>query len=148
MRQPVRALIAVFALALPAAWAHAQSVCVPATTPCQHCPPSPPCGVSANPCGPGGAVVTGSNSQVSCTGSFSQLTVTTTAYVGPTDLCVGPNRSVPCRVIGGGTNYDTLTETISAPAPAAAVPMLSIWALTALAAGLVGLALWRLRPGS
>jgi hypothetical protein len=147
MRQPARArpsLVAFAALALGLAGASAYAqVCVPPSTPCQHCPP-PTC-TPTNTCPSGVALgppgTTGTVSTASCAGSFSQNTVTTTMYIGPADLCVGPNRSVGCHVPSGGTNFDNLTETISA---STAIPTLSIWGLGALAVGLGALALRRL----
>jgi hypothetical protein len=146
MRQSARArpsLVAFAALALGLAGTSAYAqVCVPPSTPCQHCPP-PTC-TPSNTCpstalGPPG--ITGTVSTASCAGRFSQVTVTRTMYVGPADLCVGPNQSVGCHVPAGVTNFDMLTETIS---ESAAIPTLSIWGLGALAVGLGALALRRL----
>ena len=140
MRIRLSRLVAVAVLALASASAYAQ-ICNPPSTPCQHCPPAT-CTPTTNPCGFGANVTTASASTASCTGSFSQVTVATTAVVGPADLCVGPNRSVGCHVAPGGVNFDTLTETISAST--VAIPTLSIWGLGALLAGLGALALRRL----
>ncbi|HVT59326.1 MAG TPA: IPTL-CTERM sorting domain-containing protein [Thermoanaerobaculia bacterium] len=143
-----RSVVAVAALALGLAGASAVAeVCDPASTPCQHCPSPPPC-TPSNTCpffalGPPGTYAVAS--WVSCAGSFSQVTATTTSYIGPADLCVGADRSVGCHVPPGTKLYDSLTERIAART-AATIPTLSVWALGSLAAGLGALALRRLRP--
>jgi hypothetical protein len=107
----------------------------------QYCPTSPSCGVVASGC-PGGLTIgndTFVNTTTSCVGSSPSTTVSTLPYVGPNDLCVGPNRTVPCHVGAGDFLFATNTETVTANA--VAVPTLSLWGLGILATLLVAFAL-------
>jgi hypothetical protein len=138
------------AIWLAGGWASAQTNCEPATTPCQVCPPPPACTPSATLCsdlGSGGSTNTSTTaSSLICTGAFDQTTVVVEENIGPTQICVGPDRSIGCTVPAGNNNFNLTTHSIVAGSPVA-VPTLSLWALGALVAGLGGSALRRLAGG-
>jgi IPTL-CTERM motif len=90
-----------------------------------------------------GAVNTTSTSTRTCTGSSSQVIVSTTTYIGPQTLCYGTNQTESCSIVAGGQDIDTLYTAIVANT--IAIPTLSIWGLVSLVAGLGALALRRLR---
>jgi hypothetical protein len=120
------------------------TTCVPATVPCQTCPPPPPCTSSNTPCGSGANNTTATTSTVTCAGSFAQETVTSETTVGPANICIGPNKSVGCLVPVGTVNINAHVHTILFSA-AVGVPTLSVWAFGLLVVTLGALALRRLR---
>ena len=126
--------------------AQAQSTCVPATVPCQTCPPPPPCTPSSTPCQPTGGVnnATITTSSQTCAGSFAQNTVTVENAVGPANICIGPDKSVGCLVPAGTVNINGNSQTILFSA-AVGVPTLSVWGFGVLVVTLGALALRRLR---
>ena len=123
--------------------AQAQTTCVPATVPCQTCPPPPPCTPSSTPCG-GSTNTTVTTSSQTCAGSFAQETTTIETTVGPANICVGPNKSVGCLVPVGTQNFNGHVQTILFSA-AVGVPTLSVWGFGVLVVTLGALALRRLR---
>ena len=125
--------------------AQAQTTCVPATIPCQTCPPPPPCTPSNTPCGPNlGTNNTFTTSSQTCAGSFAQETTTFEQTIGPANICIGPNKSVGCLVPVGTQNFNANVQTILFSA-AVGVPTLSVWGFGILVVSLGALALRRLR---
>jgi hypothetical protein len=112
----------------------AQSVAVP-----QYCPShSGP--VPTSNCGT--RIVTSTSSTTSCTGSSARVTVTTVAVIGPTTAYYGPEKSLSCSVVPGGTDYNTNVETVTVGAGAVEIPTLSALGLLGLAVVLFGVGLW------
>jgi len=138
-----RSLVAAAAvtLCLAGGWARAQTVCVPATTPCQTCPAPPACVPSSTPCGASSTSgTTFTTSTVSCPGPFAQHTFSTSNALGPTNICIGPEKSIGCFVPAGTQNVNVNDDAVLG-ASTAGVPTLSVWGLIALAAGLGAVAL-------
>lgn len=129
-------------LSLAALLASAQPTCIPATRPCQTCPPPPPCTPSATLCSGGGAVNTTEEATLTCSGSTAQTTIIVQTIVGPANLCYGTEKTQSCTVPAGGSAILTEVDTITAAA--VLVPTLSLWGLGALAVLLGALALRRL----
>ena len=110
----VAAAVAGLLLHAGAGSAHADSTsCVPATTPCQTCPPPPVCNPSSTPCGRyTGSFQSTTASFITCSGATNQETTLLETTIGPGNICMGVNKSVGCLVPAGKTNLNFVTHTI------------------------------------